>query len=104
MDKESYHEQTPEGGEPLAGDDPVLLKDPVADALLRMVLEVTAELWVERERRMALEDVLDAGHIISRQAIEDYRPDAARAAEIKEHRDQLINGVFKELRRLTRST
>ena len=98
-----YHEQTPEGGEPLAGDDPVLLKDPVVDALLRMLLELTAELWVERERRIALEDVLDATGVISRQAVEDYRPAGARAAALKGERDHLINGVFKELRRLAQS-
>lgn len=100
---DAYHTQTPEGGEPLAGDDPILLKDPLVDAMLRMLLEITAELWVERERRIALEDVLDSAGLVARQSIESYEPDAARAVEITRARDQLINGVFKELRRLAQS-
>ncbi len=99
-----YHEQTPEGGEPLAGADPVLLKDPVTDALLRMVMEVTAELWVERERRMALEDVLGETGVLAVDAVENYAPDETRAAAVRAARDELINGVFKELRRLARTT
>ena len=100
---DAYHEQTPEGGEPLAGDDPVLLKDPVVDALMRMVMEITAELWVERERRLALEDVLQDAGVIAPNAIEDYQPDSEQAAAIRGQRDELINGVFKELRRLAQS-
>ena len=99
-----YHDQTPEGGEPLAGDDPILLKDPVVDALMRMVMEITAELWVERERRIALEDVLEGAGVITRDAVEGYEPTGERAAAFKQQRDELINGVFKELRRLTQST
>ncbi len=100
---ESYQLQTPEGGEPLAGDDPILLKDPVVDALMRMVMEITAELWVERERRLALEDVLQAAGVIGPETVENYDPDEERAAAIQRQRDDLINGVFKELRRLTQS-
>ena len=100
---DAYHEQTPEGGEPLAGDNPVLLKDPVVDALMRMVMEITAELWVERERRLALEDVLQDAGVLAPNAIETYRPDSDRAVAIREQRDELINGVFKELRRLAQS-
>ena len=100
---DAYHEQTPEGGEPLAGADPTLLADPVVDALMRMIMEITAELWVERERRLALEDVLEAGGVITCKSIEHHEPDAKRAAEIRQQRDQLVNGVFKELRRLTQS-
>ena len=98
-----YLEQTPEGGVPLAGDDPVLLKDPISDALMRMVTEITAELWVERERRLALEAVLQEAGLLSTDAVENYRPTEAQAADIKRQRDDLVNGVFKELRRMTKS-
>ena len=98
-----YSEQTPEGGVPLAGDDPVLLKDPISDALMRMVTEITAELWVERERRLALEAVLQEAGLLSSDAVENYRPTEAQAAEIKRQRNELVKGVFKELRRMAKS-
>jgi hypothetical protein len=98
-----YQDQTPEGGEPLASDDPVLLQDPVVDALMRMVMEITAELWVERERRIALEDLLDRAGVVTADAVETYQPDQQRAAAIREQRDRLINGVFKEVRRLAQN-
>lgn len=93
-------EQTPEGGVPLAGESPVFLKDPVQDALMRMVMEISAELWVERERRMALEDVLVQAGAIAADAVENYSPDSDRAEAIRAQRDALVNGIFKELKRM----
>ena len=100
MDPSSYQKQTPEGGIELAGADPVLLKDPVVDALMRMVTELAAEVWVERERRHALEAVLEDNGVIDSGAVEGYRLSDGQQAEIKQRRDQFINGVFKELRRM----
>ena len=57
--RQLYPEQTPEGGAPLAGLDPVYLENPVLDATVRMVVELAAQVWVERERRIALENLAE---------------------------------------------
>ena len=97
---DDYVAQTPEGGVPLAGADPMLLTDPATDALVRMVTELTAELWVERDRRMVLEDVLVEAGVISADSLERYTPDGPRAAHFRAERDALVQSVFKELRRV----
>lgn len=97
---DDYLAQTPEGGVPLAGDDPMLLQDPATDALVRMVTELTAELWVERDRRMVLEDVLVDAGVISSDSLESYVPDESRRVRYRRERDALVQSVFKELRRV----
>lgn len=92
--------QTPEGGIASAGDHPVYLPDPVLDAAVRMLVELSAQLWVERERRLTLEALLEARGILTREDIEHYKPDAAQRARMKTERDRFIEDVFKELRRI----
>lgn len=92
--------QTPEGGTPLAGPDPVYLQDPVLDATVRMVVELAAQVWVERERRITLETVLETRGLLTREQLEAFKPTAAQAAAIKEERNCFIEDVFKELRRI----
>lgn len=92
--------QTPEGGTPLAGADPLYLQDPVLDATVRMVVELAAQVWVERERRLVLESLLEARGVVTREAIEAFKPDAAEAALFKAERARFIEDVFKELRRI----
>lgn len=92
--------QTPEGGIPLAGDDPVYLKDPVLDATVRMLVELSAQVWVERERRLTLEALLEARGLVTREAIEQFVPDEGQRVRVKTERDRFIEDVFKELRRI----
>ncbi len=98
--RQLYPEQTPEGGAPLAGLDPVYLENPVLDATVRMVVELAAQVWIERERRIALENVLVARGVLAAEAIEQFKPDAAQAAALKAERARFIEDVFKELRRI----
>lgn len=67
---------------------------------MRMVMEISAELWVERERRMALEDVLVQSGVIAADAVENYAPDGDRSEAIQAQRDALVNGIYKELKRM----
>lgn len=92
--------QTPEGGIPIAADDHLYLKDPLQDASVRMLVELSAQLWVERERRMALEMLLERQGIVTREAVEKFAPDATQSAELKAARSRFIDDVFKELRRI----
>ena len=93
--------QTPEGGTPIVGPDPIYLRDPLLDATVRMVVELTAQVWVERERRIALEARLtEAGVLPAAGAADHWQPSAELAARIKQERDRLVDDVFKELRRI----
>jgi hypothetical protein len=98
--RQRFPEQTPEGGAPLAGPDPVYLENPVLDATVRMVVELAAQVWIERERRFALEALLAAQGVVAADAVEKFRPDAAQAAALKAERSRFIEDVFKELRRI----
>ncbi len=95
-----YPPETPEGGTPQSGFDPVYLDDPVLDATVRMVVELAAQVWVERERRLVLETLLAERGLLAAGAIEQFKPDAAQAAALKAERARFIEDVFKELRRI----
>ncbi len=98
--QQRFSGQTPEGGVPLAGPDPVYLENPVLDATVRMVVELAAQVWVERERRLTLESLLAARGLLDLGAIESFKPDAAQATALKAERARFIEDVFKELRRI----
>jgi len=100
VDPEEYRRQTPEGGTPLASDDPVYLRDPVLDATVRMVVELAAQVWVDRERLLTIESILDEEGVVTRERIERYQPSAARQQYMKSERDRFVADVFKELRRI----
>jgi hypothetical protein len=95
-----YDSQTPETGTPIAGDHPVYLADPVLDATVRMVVELAAQVWVDRERLLVVEQLLTERGLVTREAIESYRPSAQLAAAWKARRDQFVADVFKPLRSL----
>lgn len=92
--------QTPEGGAPLAGSDPTYIQDPVLDTTVRMLVELAAQVWIERERRLALEALLVERGVLGADALEHFQPDAARQAAIRAERARFIEDVFKELRRM----
>lgn len=93
-------QQTPEGGAPLVGDSPSYLKDPVLDVTVRMLVELAAQVWVDRERLLVIESLLDERGVMTRAAIENYRPGPARLAALRQERSRFIDDVFKDLKRI----
>ena len=71
----------------------VFFDDPGIDNLYSVVLELSAELSAARDRIDTLERLLDAKGMVSRQEVEDYRPDADVAVE----RDQRRSGYLRRL-------
>ena len=65
-----------------------------------MVVELAAQVWVERERRLVLEASLAERRLLQAGTIEQFKPDAALAAAIRQERTRFIEDVFKELRRI----
>ena len=98
--RQLFPEQTPEGGAPQPALDPVYLENPVLDATVRMVVDLASQVWIERERRLTLENLLAARGLLDAAAIETFRPDTAQAAALKAERARFIEDVFKELRRI----
>ena len=103
-DAEAYAAQTPETGTPIAGNNPVYLPDPIADATVRMVVELAAQVWVDRERLLVLETVLAERGIVARDAIESFNPSADQARALKQERTDFIEDVFKALRTIPLGT
>ena len=93
--------QTPEGGAPLVGDYPVYFKDPVQDAMMNMILELSAQLWMSMDRLFALEDLLARQGVVTSAALEGYRPDAERAAALKVRRERFTHDILRDLKMLT---
>ena len=93
--------QTPEGGAPLVGDYPVYFKDPVQDAMMNMILELSAQLWMSMDRVYALEDLLSRQGVVNSADLDGYKPDAERAAALKARRERFTHGILRDLKLLT---
>ncbi|WP_446830408.1 hypothetical protein [Candidatus Foliamicus sp.] len=93
--------QTPEGGAPLAGDSPCYFDDPLQDAMMNMILELSAQLWMSMDRLYALEDLLASQGVVKAAALDDYKPDAARAAALKARRERFTHDILRDLKSLT---
>lgn len=70
------------------------------DATVRIVVELAAQVWVERERRIALEALLVERGVMSADAIESLQPSGELRQRLQAERARFIEDVFKELRRI----
>jgi hypothetical protein len=86
------------------GDKPRFFDDPAVDQLMSLVLALGTELAVTRERLDTVERVLEEAGGLSRQAVENYRPDAAaksdRARLHQEFLRRFLRGILQEQERL----
>jgi len=67
------------------------------DDLMTMVLELTAEVSVLRERQYVLERVLEDNDLAVGKSIEAWRPNAEDEAVLSEDRERLISTVLRTL-------
>ncbi|MEM8984577.1 MAG: hypothetical protein AAGC71_16305 [Pseudomonadota bacterium] len=67
------------------------------DELLSMVLELTSEVAVLRERQYITERVLADSGIDIRDKIDAYQPDARESADLDALRDRLLTTVTRSL-------
>ena len=68
-------------GTPPKGKRPDFLGDPDKERLLSMVMALTGEVSVLRERLDTVERLLDGAGVVRRDAVEGYRPDAQAGRE-----------------------
>ncbi len=79
------------GREPGVGDDPRI------DTLVGMVMALTSEVSVLRERIDAHEKLAESGQAAVSAAVDAYRPDAQGEARRAEDRERLIEKVCRPL-------
>jgi hypothetical protein len=77
------------------GRKPQYFADPATDKLLSMVLALTQELSVARDRIDTLERLLDRAGVLAAQTVEDYLPTAEEAAARATLRAGMIRRVFR---------
>lgn len=81
------------------GKHPQFFDDPAVDQLLGVVLGLTQEVAVLRDRVDTIERVMDRKGAVTRADLEAYVPDAAAAAERARVRNEYLQHVFRVLRR-----
>jgi len=57
MSSKRIRPQTQEGGATLE-ESPVYFQDPALDRVVNMMMELAAQMWVQRDRMLAVEDLL----------------------------------------------
>lgn len=96
----SFGEETPEGGVPLVGKDPHYFDDPVKDALVKMILELGAQVWINRERIAALEGAITAEGGLSPDAVEHYEHDESGRAALLRERNEFVRLLLRNIEQL----
>jgi hypothetical protein len=94
--------QTPEGGASLEADHPVYTKDPIVDALVDTVLELAGQIWINRDRQYAVEDLVAQGKTPTQDAIDTYLPSDERRAYLDAERKQFVDDIMQHLQAVTR--
>ncbi len=69
---ELSREQVERAGLPAPGEEPHFLPHPVMDRLLEAVIVLGGELWIERDRRRALESLLRSKGLVAPEEIETH--------------------------------
>jgi len=77
------------------GRKPQYFADPATDKLLSMVLALTQELSVARDRIDTLERLLDRAGVLAAATVEDYLPTAEEAAARSALRAGMLRRVFR---------
>lgn len=73
---------------------PTYLSNAGPDELARMVVSLTEELWVLRDRVMVLEQVLADGGTITESAVDDHEPGEQLTGRLGLERGRLIRRVL----------
>ena len=86
---------------PIPAPEPAFFDNPAIDNLIAVTLELGAELWVQRERTRALEQLLAECGVVSAAQLEAFAPSAEQAALAKAERDAFVNRIYGAFARAT---
>lgn len=73
------------------------LGDPVLDRMMKVILSLSQEVYVLRDRLGVIEQLLDERRMISRADIDGYRPNTAQQTRILGERDAFIERLLSPL-------
>ena len=73
------------------------LGDPVLDRMMKVILALSQEVYVLRDRLGVVEKLLDERHVVSRADIDDYVPSRQDQPQILAERDAYIERVLSPL-------
>ena len=76
--------------------------DTIVDALIDTVLELAAQVWINRDRTLAMEDLLSQGKVPTPENIDAYEPDTTRKEDLTRQRQEFVDDVMRHLRSVTR--
>jgi len=76
------------------------LGDRRLDALVEVVLEMAAQLWVLRRRNAVLEEVLVEKGLIATDAVEQHSLSKELAAALRSERSEFVATIFRSLAEL----
>jgi hypothetical protein len=77
----------------------VFLGHPMIDNLVKIVLELGAETWANRRRLRIVEQLLESGGAVTREAIETHIMPKDEQAELQRERDAFVRRVYGVLAR-----
>lgn len=73
------------------------LGDPVLDRMMKVIVALSQEVYVLRDRLGVVEHLLDERQMISRQDIENYQPDDSHQRRILDERDAFVERLLSPL-------
>jgi len=80
------------------------LSDPQLDNVQAALLGLGTEFWALRRRMMVIESLLEQNKVVTKAAVESYRPTEAEMTAWNAERDDLIDRVFAVLHRVPEPT
>ena len=84
-----------DAGRKAKGIRPYFLADQQTEQLLNITMALAQELAVTRERMDTIERLLEAGNGVTREAIENYKPDAAAAEQRQVWHQEFIARILR---------
>lgn len=76
---------------------PHYFSDPVIDHLLEIVLQLGAEIWINRDRQMVIEHLLATEGKVTPEMIERFRPPPEFKERLREQRRSFTRRVYGSL-------
>jgi len=73
---------------------PVYLDDPRMDRMVRALIELTAQLYISRDRERALEALLVEKGVLTAGELDHYKGDAELDQQLGKEREALIEAVI----------
>jgi len=81
----------------IRGGRPLFFDDPAVDKLVSMLLALSGEVWVLRERLAAIEGVAGASRAFTTGDVESYEFSAVEAEQLARLRQEFIGNLFRVL-------